>query len=92
MNFIIIVTGELGMKQALATVSFSVDIKMKQDLDKLALESGRSKSDLFREMYNYYRFKTALRRIQEQGSIIAVRLGLESDDDIYEYLNNTKSK
>jgi len=77
------------MKQALATVSFSVDVATKQDLDKLAHESGRSKSDLFREMYNYYRFKIALRRLQEQGSIIATRLGLETDDDVYKYLSKS---
>lgn len=76
------------MKQALATVSFSVDINTKKDLDELALESGRSKSDLFREMYNYYRFKTSLRQLQERGVIIAARLGLETEDDIYEYLDN----
>jgi predicted DNA-binding protein len=53
------------MKQALATVSFSVDVATKRDLDKLSAEEGRSKSDLFREMYNYYRLKATLRRVQE---------------------------
>lgn len=78
------------MKQTLATVSFSVDKTTKQDLDKLAAKEGRSKSDLFREMYNYYRFKTALRKVQEQGTIIATSLGLETDDDVYSFLNNKK--
>lgn len=74
-------------KTLAATVSFSVDKELRDDLDKLAKEQKRSKSDLFREMYNYYRFKTTLRRIQDQGVLIAERLGLETDDDVYEYLN-----
>jgi len=69
-----------------ATVSFSVDTELRDDLDRLAKKQKRSKSDLFREMYNYYQFKTALRQVQEQGVLIAERLGLESDDDVYSYL------
>lgn len=74
-----------------ATVSFSVDTELRDDLDRLAKEQKRSKSDLFREMYNYYQFKTTLRRVQEQGSLIAERLGLETDDDVYDYLTNRRA-
>jgi hypothetical protein len=74
-------------KSAPATVSFSVDEELRDDLDRLAKEQKRSKSDLFREMYNYYRFKTTLRRIQDQGVLIAEKLGLETDDDVYKYLS-----
>ena len=69
-----------------ATVSFSVDTELRDDLNKLAALEKRSKSDLFREMYNYYRFKQTLNRAQEHGSAIAQRLGLETDDDVYKYL------
>ena len=79
------------MKHQLATVSFSVDVATKRDLDDLAANEGRSKSDLFREMYSYYRFKTSLRRVQEQGAIIAARLGLETDDDVYRYLSQGRA-
>jgi metal-responsive CopG/Arc/MetJ family transcriptional regulator len=72
-----------------ATVSFSVDTDLRDDLDRLAKEQKRSKSDLFREMYNYYQFKTTLSRIQEKGVLIAERLGLETDDDVYAYLNDS---
>lgn len=77
-------------KSTPATVSFSVDLELKQDLDKLALQEKRSKSDIFREMYNYYRFKTTLRRVQDHGVLIAERLGLETDDDVYDYLASKK--
>lgn len=73
-------------KPLAATVSFSVDEELRDDLDMLAKEQKRSKSDIFREMYNYYRFKMTLRRIQDQGVLIAEKLGLETDDDVYEYL------
>jgi predicted transcriptional regulator len=87
MNFISIEARRLTMnKPQPATVSFSVDTQLRDDLDRLAKEQKRSKSDLFREMYNYYQFKTALRQVQEQGVLIAERLGLETDDDVYEYL------
>jgi len=69
-----------------ATVSFSVDTELRDDLNKLAAAEKRSKSDLFREMYNYYRFKVTLGRVQEHGTLIAQRLGLETDDDVYAYL------
>ena len=74
-----------------ATVSFSVDQDLKKDLDQLAATSKRSKSDLFREMYNYYRFKMSLGRVQEQGILIAQRLGLETDDDVYEFLSKNRA-
>lgn len=74
-----------------ATVSFSVDTELRDDLDRLAKEQKRSKSDLFREMYNYYQLKTTLRQVQEQGTLIAERLGLETDDDVYDYLANQRA-
>jgi Ribbon-helix-helix protein, copG family len=74
-------------KAQAATVSFSVDTDLKKDLDQLAMAEKRSKSDLFREMFNYYRFKTTLNRVQEQGVLIAESLGLETDDDVYKFLN-----
>ncbi len=79
------------MSKQPATVSFSVDSDLKKDLDKLSIKQGRSKSDLFREMYNYYRFKSSLARIQEQGVLIAQKLGLETDDDVYKYLAKNRA-
>lgn len=75
------------MKTEPATISFSVDTALKEDLDKVAAEEGRSKSDLFREMYNNFMFKRALRQVQEQGVRVATRLGLQTDDDVYRYLD-----
>jgi predicted CopG family antitoxin len=76
------------MKRQLTTIT--VDAATKKDLDELASEEGRSTSDIFREMYNYYMFKKALRRVQDYGVRIAERLRLETDDDVYEYLSKDK--
>ena len=75
------------MKQALVTVSFSVDRETRDDLDRIAAEEHRSKSDLFRELWNYYALKRSLRHLQEKGTVIATRLGLESDDDVFHHLS-----
>jgi hypothetical protein len=75
------------MKAVPATISFSIDTTIKHDLDQVAIQEGRTKSDLFRDMYNYYMFKRSLRRVQEQGALIATRLGLDTDDDVYKYLS-----
>lgn len=79
------------MKRDLATISFSVDRDTKREIAKLAAEEGRSQSDIFREMYNYFMFKRTLRRVQEHGVLIAARLGLETDDDVYNYLSKHRA-
>lgn len=48
--------------------------------------SCRPRRVFFREVYNYYRFKRSLYHVQSQGVLIAERLGLETDDDVYQYL------
>jgi len=47
----------MSTKDDLTTVTFSVTRSMKDDIDRRAVEEGKSKSDLFREMYPYYKFK-----------------------------------
>ena len=71
---------------SVGVVTAAVDTALKDDLDKIAAEEGRSKSDLFREMYNSYMFKRALRRVQDQGVLVATRLGLQTDEDVYRRL------
>jgi len=42
-------------------------------------------------MYNYYRFKVTLSRVQEQDTLIVEGLGLETDDDVYNYLSKNRA-
>jgi hypothetical protein len=38
-------------------VNFSIDEQIKADVERMAKAEHRSKSDLFREMYNAYRLR-----------------------------------
>ena len=75
------------MKQSLVTVNFSVDRKVQEDLDRQAADEGRSKSDIFREMYRQYRFSRVLGRAQAAAKPIATKYGLETDDDVARFLS-----
>jgi predicted transcriptional regulator len=67
--------------------SYSLEPEVKEGIDRLATQEHRSKSDILRDMYRSYRFNQALDNIQAEGRIIAARLGLETDEDVYRYLN-----
>jgi hypothetical protein len=77
----------MNSKEELTAVTFSVSRSVKDDIDRRAREGGRSKSDLFRDMYNYYKFKQSLYELQLEGQVIGARLGLENEDDVVRYLN-----
>jgi Ribbon-helix-helix protein, copG family len=77
------------MKQSLVTVNFSVDQKVQRDLDQQAAEEGRSKSDIFREMYRLYRLDKALDAVYAEVGPLAKRLGLQTDDDIARYVRES---
>jgi len=75
------------MKQLKTIASFSIEQDVKDGIDQLAEQEQRSKSDILRDMYKSYRFYRALDDIQAEGRVIAARLGLETEDDVYAYLN-----
>ncbi len=74
------------MKQPKTIASFSIELDVKDGIDQLAAQEQRSKSDILRDMYKSYRFHRALDDIQAEGRVIAARLGLETEDDVYRYL------
>lgn len=75
------------MKQLKTIASFSIEQDIKDGIDQLAEQENRSKSDILRDMYKSYRFHRALDDIQAEGRVIAARLGLETEDDVYQYLD-----
>jgi Ribbon-helix-helix protein, copG family len=77
----------MNAKEELTAVTFSVAKSVKEDIDRRSIKEGRSKSDLFRDMYNYYKFKQSLYELQLEGQVIGARLGLENEDDVIRYLN-----
>jgi predicted transcriptional regulator len=75
--------------KAFTAITFSVEEDIKQDMNRLAREQRRSKSDIFREMYDYYMLKRSLSQLQLEGQEVAARLGLETADDVVRYLHET---
>lgn len=70
----------------MTTVSFSIDEQTKEEIERIAKEERRSKSEIFREMYESYRFKKTLSRVQQVGQEKFLKLGIESIDQAEEYL------
>ena len=70
----------------MGVVSFSIDEQIKTDLDQMAKEDNCSKSDLFRDMYQAYKFKKTLAKVQKIGRDKFLALGIESIDQAEEYL------
>lgn len=72
----------------MSTISFSVEDDIKSDFDKWAKRAKKSKSDLFRDMVQAYRFNQDLEYHTKKMAPILADLGLETEDDIYEYLES----
>jgi len=70
----------------MTTISFSTEEQIKQDVERMAKEERRSKSDIFREMYNTYMFKKTLTKVQKIGREKFMQLGIESIDQAEAYL------
>lgn len=66
----------------MTTISFSVEDAIKKDIERLAKRSGRSKSDVFRDIYASYRFRHSLAELQRQLRPKALKLGIQADDDV----------
>jgi predicted transcriptional regulator len=75
----------------LTAITFSVEQEVKDAIDDMAQAEHRSKSDIFRDMYQSYlstKLEDALRELQAEGVKVAERLGLCTDEDIIQYLRD----
>ena len=70
----------------MTVISFSIDEDIKNDIERLAKEERRSKSDIFREMYAAYKFKRTLAKVQKVGRDKFLALGIESIDQAEAFL------
>ncbi len=70
----------------MTVISFSIDDEVKEDVERIAKEERRSKSDVFRDMYDTYKLKRTLTKIQKIGRAKFMALGIESIDQAEEYL------
>lgn len=70
----------------MTVISFSIDDQTKADVEQMAKEEKVSKSDLFRAMYETYKFKKTLTKVQKVGREKFLALGIESIDQAEAYL------
>jgi len=67
-------------------MTFSMSEDVKKDIDRISKDEQRSKSAVFRDMYRSYKFGRALDNMQAATRVTAITLGLETDDDIVDYV------
>ncbi len=67
-------------------MTFSMSEDVKREIDLIAKQEQRSKSAVFRDMYRSYKFGRALDEIQAASRATVIKLGIETDDDVVEYL------
>lgn len=68
------------------TISFSVDIETKKEIEKIAKEEKKSKSDVFRQIFIAYRFNKVLTDMQKGLRKIALKNNIQTDDDVERFL------
>lgn len=68
------------------TISFSVDIETKKEIEKIAKEEKKSKSDVFRQIFIAYRFNKVLTDMQKSLCKIALKNNIQTDDDVERFL------
>ena len=60
----------------------SVPPEMYEDIEAIAREEDRTKSELMRAAFRHYRFNRQWRLIRRWGEDTAVRMGIHSDEDV----------
>ena len=70
----------------MTTLSLSLDEHSKQQLDKIAKQTNRSRSDVVRDMVAWYELKLTTDSMQQKAMPLLRRLGLETDEQIAEYV------
>ncbi len=76
------------MSNLQTAMTFSMSQEVKKEINRIAKQEQRSKSAIFRDMYQTYMFGRALDNIQASSRATAIKFGIETDDDVVEYLNN----
>ncbi len=69
----------------MTTISLSLDDHSKQQLDMIAQETNRSRSDVVRDMVAWYQLKVTVDAMQQKATPLLRKLGLETDEQIAEY-------
>jgi CopG family transcriptional regulator/antitoxin EndoAI len=63
-------------------INISVPATMERQIQRLAREENKTKSELLREAFRVYQFRKDWARIRAWGEEIALKMGIESYDDV----------
>ena len=67
-------------------LNISVPPEMYAAIEALADSESRTKSELIREAFRHYQFVSRWRLIRMWGTETALRLGIDTDDDLEQFL------
>ncbi len=63
-------------------LSISLSPAEEKRISKLSKIEGKTRSQLIREALRQYQFNKTFARLQRQGKRIAIKLGIETDEDV----------
>jgi predicted transcriptional regulator len=69
----------------MTTISISLDDNSKLQLDRIAEQTNRSRSDVVRDMVAWYQLKATVDDLQRKATPLLRGLGLETDEQIATY-------
>lgn len=70
-----------------SVLSVSLPAKMASELDAMARETGRNKSDIVKESLGEFLWEARFRRMKKRLSPEAKASGLVSDDDVFKVIS-----
>lgn len=65
-----------------SVITISVPKAIEKQIESLAKKENKTKSELLREAFGIYKFRKDWARIRVWGEKIALRMGIESYDDV----------
>jgi CopG family transcriptional regulator/antitoxin EndoAI len=68
--------------RATKILNISLPPEMYEEIEQMAREESRTKSELMREAFRQYQFNRRWRLLRRWGEETALRLGIQSDDDV----------
>lgn len=77
--------------RSMSTISFSIEDEVKKDFNVWAMRAKKSKSDLFRDMVNMYKFNQDLTYFQDKTEATLTKLGIQTEDELYKYLESDET-
>lgn len=70
-----------------AVLSISLPEKLAEELESLARETGRNKSDIVRQSLSLYLWEVRFKRLKKQLRPLAKKSGLVSEEDVFELVS-----